>query len=65
MAVGGLMVRLLSLFVLAVVVAASAQESPASRRAQRLRHGVNVSEWFAQTGEVRTRIHAFCELYSS
>jgi len=45
------MFRLLSLFVLAVAVAASAQDSPASRRAQRLRHGVNVSEWFAQTGD--------------
>src|SRR5579885_50442 len=45
------MIRRLFLLVLAVAVAATAQDSPAFRRVKHLRHGINVSEWFAQTGD--------------
>jgi endoglucanase len=43
--------RRLLLILLALTLSAVAQDSPAFHRAQHLRHGVNTSEWFAQSSD--------------
>lgn len=43
--------RRLLLILFALIVSAVAQESPAFHRAQHLRHGINTSEWFAQSSD--------------
>ena len=43
--------RCLTLVLIMVSVSLVAQDTPAFRRVQHLRHGVNTSEWFAQSGD--------------
>src|SRR3954451_20863724 len=43
--------RSLLLFVIFTFLSLSAQESPSWKRIQHLQHGINASEWFAQSND--------------
>ncbi|ABF40690.1 glycoside hydrolase, family 5 [Candidatus Koribacter versatilis Ellin345] len=57
------MLRRLAVVFALVSIVAFAQDSPAFRRAQHLRHGINVSEWFAQSNDYSPqRLRTFTKL---